>query len=193
MTQNRCEGPGAKQFWRNQILMQARILLCGPTDRQTNRPMDRQTNDKESYRGAMLAPKNKSQTQTRRKLSWGEAIWGPTDRPTNQPTDRQTKSPTPQPWNPRWIWECIPNIFGIYSGIYLRYIPNILGYECIRDISWIYPRCIPDIYQIHLTSQIYLEYIPNLTRMTNSSGIYLFIPQISGIPRLGGIQTLACA
>jgi hypothetical protein len=30
---------------------------------------------------------NKSENQTRRELSWGEAVWGQTDRPTNEPTD----------------------------------------------------------------------------------------------------------
>jgi hypothetical protein len=39
---------------------------------------------------------NKSETPTRRELSWGKAIWGPTsgltDEPTNRRTDRQTKS-----------------------------------------------------------------------------------------------------
>jgi hypothetical protein len=37
----------------------------------------------------------KPETQTRHKLSWGEAIWGRTNGPTNQPTvgltDRRTK------------------------------------------------------------------------------------------------------
>jgi hypothetical protein len=62
-----------------------------------------------------------------------------------------------------------------------------LGYRSIPDTSWIYPRCIPDISQIYPTSRIYLEYIPDLSRMTDETGIYLIIPNISGIQRLGGM------
>jgi hypothetical protein len=35
---------------------------------------------------------NKSETQTRRKLSWGEAIWGPTDGPTDKVSYRGAKN-----------------------------------------------------------------------------------------------------
>jgi hypothetical protein len=56
------------------------------------------------------------------------------------------------------------------SPIYFGYI---LGY-------------IYDIFKIHPTSWIHLEYIPDLSQMTDESGIYLFIPNISGIPRLAG-------
>jgi hypothetical protein len=66
-----------------------------------------------------------------------------------------------------------------------RYAPD-LGYRCIRDISWIHPRCIPDSSQIYPTFWIYLEYIPDLSEMEDEFGIHLFIPHISGIPRLGG-------
>jgi hypothetical protein len=77
----------------------------------------------------------------------------------------------------------IPDKSENISQIYLGYI---LGY--ILDISKIYLgyRCIPDISQIYPTSWIYLEYIPDLSRMTDEFGIHLFIPNISGIPRLGG-------
>jgi hypothetical protein len=82
------------------------------------------------------------------------------------------------------------NIFQIYLEYILGYILDTsqiyLGYRCIPDISSIYPRCIPDISQIHPTSRIYLEYNPDLSRVTNKSGIHLFIPHISGIPRLVG-------
>jgi hypothetical protein len=97
---------------------------------------------------------------------------------------------------------CIPLSFGIRDksenisqmnlGYILGCISNIsqiyLGYECIRDASRIYPRCISDISQIDLISRIYLEYIPDLSWKTDSSGIYLFIPHLYGIPRLGGRQ-----
>jgi hypothetical protein len=128
----------------------------------------------------MLAPRNKSQTQTRHELSWSEVIWGPTDRPTNQPTDGQ-RIYVGYIWDifqihPRFIW--VMNAFGIYP----RYIP---------DVSLIYTTCstnnIPDSSDIPDLSRIY----PDLSRMTDSSGIYLFIPQISGIPRLGGTEVLA--
>jgi hypothetical protein len=35
---------------------------------------------------------NKSKTQTRRELSWGESIWGSTNQRTNGPTKGWTKS-----------------------------------------------------------------------------------------------------
>jgi hypothetical protein len=44
---------------------------------------------------------------------------------------------------------------------------------------------------MYLTSRIYLEYIPDLSRITDESGIHLFIPHISWIPRLGGILEAA--
>jgi hypothetical protein len=47
----------------------------------------------------------------------------------------------------------------------------------IPDVSRIYPRFIEH-------PRIYLEYILDLSRMTDESGIHLFIPH-SGIPRLG--------
>jgi hypothetical protein len=81
------------------------------------------------------------------------------------------------------------NISQIYSGYILGYISDTskiyLGYRCIPDISWIYPRCIPDVSQIYPTSRIYLKYIPDLSRMTDESGIHFFILNISGIQRLG--------
>jgi hypothetical protein len=49
--------------------------------------------------------------------------------------------------------------------MYLRYIP---------DISQMYPGYIPD-----------LSNIPDSSRMTDESGNHLFIPNKSGIPRLG--------
>ena len=36
----------------------------------------------------------KSETQTRRELSWGEAMWGATNQQTDRQTDRQTDQPT---------------------------------------------------------------------------------------------------
>jgi hypothetical protein len=113
----------------------------------------------------------------------------------------------PVSWPPtKWLYSCfrgsppaspclrIPdkseNISQIYSGYILGYIPDIskihLGCRCIPDTSRIYPRCIPDVSQIHPTSRIHLEYILDSSWLTDESGIHLFIPNISGIPRLGG-------
>jgi hypothetical protein len=82
------------------------------------------------------------------------------------------------------------NISQIYLWYILGYISDTskiyLGYRWIRIISQMYPRYIPDISLIYLSSWIYLEYILDLSRMTDESGIHLLIPHISGIPRLGG-------
>jgi hypothetical protein len=43
VTQNKREGPGAKQFRHNQISTQSRISSWGPTNRPTNRPTDQRT------------------------------------------------------------------------------------------------------------------------------------------------------
>jgi hypothetical protein len=41
--------------------------------------------------------KNKSETQTRRELSWGEAIWGRTNKQTNRQTVQLTNLLTDRP------------------------------------------------------------------------------------------------
>jgi hypothetical protein len=69
--------------------------------------------------------------------------------------------------HPRYIQDIFWNILGIYP----RFIWDI-------DVSRIQPICIPNISQIYPTSRIYLEYIPDLSRMTDESGIDVFIPHI---------------
>jgi hypothetical protein len=64
---------------------------------------------------------NKSETQTRPKLSWGEAIWGLTNQLTDQTTDRPTNGRT------RSLIEALCSHLEIKSCCFIQlYILNLL-------------------------------------------------------------------